>query len=190
MNNENGPENVAVDMARFMNYGSHAEQLAIPLLNNFNVIKSENPQVVFVSSAEAFVYQVVSDGPLRSEETFDDRVNLVVRNTKEYMKQQNMDDVDKSFFFYKDYKNDTFGFKVYVQDLILTMDNQKKVVRQLNAYFVEPRFNDFYQVTVSAGPFSMPTQMLKLGTVDLENDQITKILDTMMDNVLNNLKYR
>lgn len=190
MNNENDPKNVAVDMARLMNYGLHAEQLAIPLLNNFNVTQSKNPQIVFMSSAEAFVYQVVSDGPLRIGETFDDRVNLVVRNTTEYMRQQNMDDVDKSFFFYKDYKNDTFSFKIYVQDLILMMDSQKKVIRQLNAYFVEPKFNDFYQITVSAGPFPMPTQMLKLGTVDLANDKITQILDTMMNNVLSNFKYR
>lgn len=190
MNDENNPKNVAIDMARLMNYGLHAEQLAIPLLNNFNVMQSNNPHIVFMSSVEAFVYQVVSDGPLSAGETFDDRINLVVKNTTDYMKQQNMDNVDKSFFFYKNYKNDTFSFEIYVQDLILMIDNEKKVIRQFNAYFLEPKFNDFYQITISAGPFSMPTQMLKLGIVDLTNDQITQILDNMMNNVLNNFKYR
>ena len=37
---------------------------------------------------------------------------------------------------------------------------------------------------------AMPVEILKLGTIDLENDELTKILNTMMNILLDNLKYK
>ena len=67
---------------------------------------------------------------------------------------------------------------------------EEKFIRQLNAFFHEPKFNDFYQVSLSVGPFLMPSEIVKIGEVDLENDRLTASLNNMFNVILENLKYR
>jgi hypothetical protein len=74
--------------------------------------------------------------------------------------------------------------------MIIPLESGKAVLRSLNAYFVEPKMHDFYQLSVTMGPFNLPTEFLKVGQIDLENDKITKTLDTIMIGLLDNLKYR
>ena len=50
--------------------------------------------------------------------------------------------------------------------------------------------DDFYQFSLGAGPFTMPTELLKVGTVDLQSDQVTMALDKLMKQLLDNLKYK
>lgn len=90
------------------------------------------------------------------------------------------------FKFYKDYTNGIFNFKIYVCDLII----QGKVLRQFISYFVEPKLQDFYQLTVSVGPFDFPTNQIKIDQIDLNNDSTTKSLDILNTLLLNNLKYK
>ena len=89
--------NQTVDMARNLNYRLHAEQLSIPVLNNFVVENPEEPQIVFSASNQAFIQQLVSDGPLESNETFEQRLNFVVKDTINFMKAHNKENTDKSF---------------------------------------------------------------------------------------------
>ena len=49
---------------------------------------------------------------------------------------------------------------------------------------------DFYQLTLSVGPFAMPTEKLKPGVIDLQDDQVTATLDTMMTTLMDNIQYR
>ena len=106
------------------------------------------------------------------------------------MKNSGCENVDRSFTYYKDYNNGTFSFKVYVFDMIVTVNEKKRVIRQFIAYFIEPKMHDFYQLTLFAGPFIIPTKQLKLGVIDLENDRVTLVLNNLMRTLLDNLKYK
>lgn len=181
--------NVANDMAKIMNYRLHAEQLFVPLLKDFEVMKPGNPKTLLMAKHNAFFEQLVTDGYLGND-TFEERIELIIENVKKYMKHQNMQDPDKNYFYYKDFDNGTFKFKIYVQDMIFKQGEEEKFIRQFNAFFHEPKFNDFYQLSLSVGPFMMPCQIIKIGEVDLENDKLTANTLNMLNVILENLKYR
>lgn len=175
------------EMARMMNYKLHAESLNIPLLNEFNPIEPQNAQTILYAMHEkGFVQQLVSDGPLAQGETFEQRVDLVVSNTIAFMKQNNYTSSGNGYFFVKDFSNGTFNFKIYAQDIVFG----NKVVRMLNAFFLEPRFNDFYQASVSVAPLPYPTQVLKVGEFDVQNDVITRLILNMLEAMLENITYK
>ena len=102
------------------------------------------------------------------------------------MKSNNCENVENSFKFYKDYTNGIFNFKIYVYDLII----QGKVLRQFISYFVEPKLQDFYQLTVNVEPFDFLTNQIKIDQIDLNNDSTAKGLDILNTLLLNNLKYK
>lgn len=182
-------QQIAMDTARMMNYRMHAEQLFIPVLKDFEIKNDNNPQTVLLAEGHGFVEQLTSDGHI-DDGQFEQRIDLVINNTKQFMRNSGCEDVDNSFMYHKDYNNGTFSFKVYVCDMIILANGEKKAIRQFIAYFVEPKMHDFYQLSLSAGPFVMPTEQLKLGIIELENDQVTLTLDTLMKTLLDNLKYK
>lgn len=182
-------EDFSIDLATKLNFKLHADQLNIPVINGLQVLDDEDPQTILLASSQRFVEQLTSDGAVDKDQ-FSQRLELVIENTKKYMVEMGCDNVDNSFIYYKDYNNGVFNFKLYVCDVIVPINGEKKVIRQFNAYFVEPKMMDFYQLSMSAGPFSYPTNQIKLGVIDLENDQITITLDNMMKSVLDGLKYK
>lgn len=179
----------AMDMAKIANYRLHAKQLDVPLVDGFSAMDVDNPQIVLFASCNGITEQLTSDGYVEDGD-FDNRVELVIANTKLFMTENKFEDVDKSFIYYKDYTNGVFNYKLYIQDMIIPDNGERNVIRSLIAYFVEPKMHDFYQMTLSIGPFVMPTEELKVGVIDLENDQVTMALDGLMMNILNNLKYK
>ena len=184
----------AIKMATMMNFGLHARQLDIPLLKNFKIEEVNEPQIVFSATDGMYIEQLVSDGSMKPNETFEQRINLVVKNTTEFMSKyspaNNPANSENKLFYYKDYSNGVFNYKIYVLDGIIEVNNTTKVIRQFNAYFVEPKFNDFYQLTISAPALSMPTEVLKLGVVDLDTDEITQCLNDLLTLAMDNLKYK
>ena len=172
-----------------MNYRLHAEQLFVPVLNGFQIENDNNPQTILLASGHGYIEQLTSDGHI-DDGQFEQRIDLVIKNTKDFMRSNNCENVDNSFIYYKDYNNGIFNFKLYFQDMIIPVQNEKKVIRNLLAYFVEPKMHDFYQFSLGAGPFTMPTELLKVGTVDLQSDQVTMALDKLMKQLLDNLKYK
>lgn len=182
--------NTAIKMAQTLNLRLHAEQLFIPLINNFKIEQVQDPQIVFSATDGMFVEQLVSDGSMNTNETFEQRIDLVVKNTLNFMKGYSELNNENNLFFYKDYSNGIFNYKIYVQDFIVNFQDTTKVIRQFNAYFIEPEFNDFYQLTIASPALQMPTEILKLGVVDINNDQITQSLDNLLKLVMDNLKYK
>ena len=174
----------ATEMARLMNLRIHANILNIPILNGFMEEKSDVPSVILLAKNNSIIEQLVSDGSI--SESFEERIDLVIKNTKDFMKKTGCLNVDDSFIYYKDINNGTFDFKLYFCDILM----KDKVVRQINAYFVEPKFHDFYQLSLSTNAISLPTEMLKVGKIDLSNDKITILLDNLMQVLINNLKYK
>lgn len=74
--------------------------------------------------------------------------------------------------------------------MIIPTNEGKKIIRTINAFFVEPKMHDFYQFSLSIGPYDMSTETLKPGVFDLENDKITLTLSNYMKELLDNLKYK
>lgn len=181
-------QQLADNITRMANYRKHAEQLAVPVLTNSEIIGSKDPHVVmFAVKDNVFIEQLISDGHIEDGQ-FEQRIELAINNEKRLMKEEN---VDLNFMYYKDYDNGVFKFKLYVCDMIKSDgDGKKGITRIFYAYFVEPRLHDFYALTVSAGVFPMPTEQLKPGTIDLQNDKITISLDNLMKMLMDNLKYK
>lgn len=189
-NNNIDINNITMNMAQTLNFRLHAEQFSIPMLQNFKIEETQDPQIVFNATDGMFIQQLVSDGTMRTNETLEQRIDLVVKNTINFMKKYSQLNNDNSLFYYKDYSNGIFNYKVYVQDFIIEVDNVKKIIRQMNAYFIEPNFRDFYQLTISSPALQMPTEILKLGVVDLINDQITRSIDNILNQVMSNMSYK
>ena len=188
-NNDNDILNTTTNMARMMNYRQHASQLKIPILNGFNVEKNDNPQTILLASGHGYTEQLISDGFIEDGE-FEERIKLAINKSKEFMKDNGLDDVDNSFTYFKDYHNGLFHFKVYIQDMIINDGNDRKIIRQMNAYFIEPKMHDFYQLSLAVGPFKMPTKFLKIEKSELKNDKVTQTLNNLMKKLLINLKYK
>lgn len=186
---DNNPQQAAADAARIMNYRMHAEQLLVPMLDDFEVKDDGNPQTIMLAEGHGFTEQLTSDGYIEDGQ-FDQRIDLVINNTKQFMEISGCENVDDSFIYYKDYDNGVFKFKMYVCDMVIQAGSEKKIIRQLIAYFVEPKMHDFYQFSLSAGPFAMPTEQLKPGSIDLQNDQVMIALDNLMKILMDNLKYK
>ena len=113
-----------------------------------------------------------------------------IEQTKTIMKTTKCENVDQSFLFYQDYDSALFHFKLYFQDTIMPVGDGKKAARTLIAYFVEPKMHDFYQFSLSIGPFPFPNDEFVLGKIDLENDLVTKQLTELMKLLLDNLSYK
>ena len=188
-NNDNDILNTTTNMARMMNYRQHASQLKIPILNGFNVEKNDNPQTILLASGHGYTEQLISDGFIEDGE-FEERIKLAINKSKEFMKDNGLDNVDNSFTYFKDYHNGLFHFKVYIQDMIINDGNDRKIIRQMNAYFIEPKMHDFYQLSLAVGPFKMPTKFLKIEKSELKNDKVTQTLNNLMKKLLINLKYK
>lgn len=180
-------------MQGLLNLRQHAEILLIPVLKDFNVIDSANPQSILIarSTDNAFLEQVIADGPLMDGETFEDRIQLVIDRLQLFLQNDPNNCEESNCFYYKDYQTKDFEYKIYVQDFVIKReDGQKLITRMANAFFVEPRFNDFYQISLAVGPFNFSTDVLKLGEVDCENDAISNALMTMFEIILDLTKYR
>lgn len=194
MNNE--IDNKMKELDAIARMQANASILAVPIINDAMIVEQNNRQTILIAQSRIFMEQLVADGAFSEGETFEDRVNLVVNNTINGLKSQGFANADKNYFYYKDYSNSLFKFKIYVQDMIFNVpDNveQKlvtKVMRSINAFFVEPKKNQFYQLSLNSMPFNMPTEHLKVGKVDLENDKITSIMLDTLYAIMDGIEYR
>lgn len=189
MNNENiNLQQEASHIAKLMNYRMHAQVLDIPIFVGFQELENNDPQTILLAKKDGITEQLVSDGFIEKNE-FENRIELVIKNTKEWMKNNGFYSVENSFMYHKDYNNGVFNFKIYFQNMIGMSKGDKYVIRNIIAYFYEPRFSDFYQFQIGAY-FDYPLEQFKIGVIDLDNDEVAKTLDTMMNNLLDNLKYK
>ena len=165
-------------------YRLHAQELKFELPEGYTEKPQTNPQVVrFAQSNVGLLFQVAIDGEMQLGETFENRIQRVVDKTVDYMKKSNCSHPDKNYFYLKDYTNGAFNFKIYVQDIV----TGGRVIRMLNAFFIEPKYKEFYQISFSAGPFPFPTKILKVGEFPKNADPISTLLLSHMEFVLSRL---
>lgn len=176
------------NMGQMANYRVHADILNIPKLNFLQEEEDPNPQMIFLASGDGYTEQLVAGGQLSINETIEDRIKFEITNTKESMKTAY--NIEVNYIPFRKYDNGTFKFKLYFQDMIMPVDNKTQVFRNLLAYFVEPSWNDFYQLSLGAGWFDIPTDILKIGEIDLQNDTVTRQLVKGIKILMDNLKYK
>ena len=186
MNND--LQQATLDMAKMMNYKLHAEQLFVPVIEEFKLFKNNNPEVILEARSDNLLERLVSDGYIKDGD-FENRIDLANDKMKKYLAENGCENIENCLKYYKDYFNGIFNFKIYVCDIIFG-NNTKRILRQFIAYFVEPKMHDFYQLILSTAPFIMPTDKLIPGVIDLENDKTTNNLDYLLKFLMDNLKYK
>ncbi len=166
----------------------HSERLDIPVLDGFNnnINDGKNPHLIIsYSNDKGFIESLTGDGQLDKDETIDDRIKLVIKNTVGYCQEISNKNTDENIYFLKDYKA-IFDYKVYVHNILI---EGNKYIKNLYAFFVEPKLNDFYQISLSAGVFDYEPDKTELGKLD-ENDEAYKTLIDKLDYIMDNLNYK
>lgn len=166
-----------------LNEASFLQNILVPILDGFTEIKAEG-MVFLAKSKENYLEQLLTEGFLSSNETFDDRLKKVLDETINSMKSANCDNPEKNLKFIEDYENENFKYKVYLQDIIVN----NKIVRQLNAYFLDEETNVFYEIALSTCPFDLNSNVILLD-FNLEDDEITKNLYNSFKLLLDLIKH-
>ena len=166
---------VAIDMAKKFNYREHAMKLDVPMIEGFKEIPSNEANVIFAAGDNFCLEQFISDGALNKNETFEDRVNKSIKEIKDSLVKDKVKITDDNFKLLGDFTNNVFTFRVFLQ----YMEKGNNLVCQIFAYFLEPKDNDFYQLSLSMG-----------ATNRGEIDQICNILREKLVLLLEGVKYK
>lgn len=167
-----------IDFAKELNEQIFLYNIDVPILDGFDLIKYEG-SIFTAKSKNNFIEQFLSDGKLKENETFEDHLNKTIEDTVTAMKKANLKDPDNNIIPLYDYKNDYFNYKVFLQDNII--DN--KLTRQLNAYFLDPNTNAFYEIILSTCPYQSET-------FKQNNEAITNNLKETLNSILDLVKTK
>lgn len=138
---------IAIEIAKRFNYREHAMKLDVPMLDGFKVIPSEKAEVVFAAGDDFCLEQFISDGALEENETFDSRVEKNIDGIKEMLKKEGITNIDENIQLLGNFSNSIFTFRIFLQYI----DKIPNGICQVIVYFIEPKDNDFYQLTLSMG---------------------------------------
>ena len=184
--------NIAKNMNTLINYRS----LAIPVLDNFIVVQRNltdpNHKVIFVAVKNNTIEQFIGDGILGEKESVDDRIEEVLKEIGEEIKDNELYKGNNEYIcYYKNYDNDNFDFKIYLQDILSGTKEDLKFARQISAFFVEPNGNEFYQVSVAAGSYATNKGYKLLKDIEnYEEDEIVKGLEQNLKLIMDNIIYK
>jgi len=186
----------AIKVAKKMNTLINFNLLSIPVLDDFILVQKNltdpNNNIIFVAVKNNTLEQFLGDGMLEPNESFEDRVEKVINQMKEESKRSPLYDGNDEFLvYYKNYDNENFDFKIYVQDILTGSKDNLKFIRQLSAFFVEPQGNEFYQISMSAGQYAKSNKFKLLKDIkDYEQDEINKGLEKALTLIMDNITYR
>ena len=186
----------AIELAKNMNTLINYQSLAIPVLDDFIVVQRNltdpNHKIIFVAIKNNTIEQFIGDGMLEAKESVDDRIEKVVKEIKEEVKDNKLYDGNEEYLcYYKNYDNDNFDFKIFVQDILSGTKEDIKFARQLSAFFVEPNGNEFYQISVAAGSYAVNKGYKLLKDIkNYEEDEIIKGLETNLKLIMDNIIYK
>ena len=169
-------------------------ELKVPVLDEFTVVQQDldnpNNNVMFVALRNNVLEQFLGDGALLEDESFEKHLESVIDSMKETVKDNPLYEGNDNYLIpYENYDNDMFDFKIYAQDILMGTKDNIKFVRQLSAFFLEPRSNEFFQISMSAGQYSESEYKLLKDIKDFQNDEILKGLEQNLKLVLDNLTY-
>lgn len=169
-----------------LNIMINTDKYTIPLLDNFEIIKQDiKSNIVFTAKNNNTVYSFLCDGLLNNDELFEERIDKIVNNTNVYVNNNN-----GSFYqtYYKDYNVNGFNFKIYLQDLYFSKNNDIVTLRSINTYFVDKN-KYVYLVSLTSGPYLFNNNQLLNNIKDISNDLVFSSLEKGMNLILNGIKY-
>ena len=189
-------EETAIRLAKKMNTLINFNLLSVPVLDDFVLVQKNltdrNNSVIFVAIKNNTIEQFLGDGALEPKESFDSRIEKVINQMKEQVKDNPLyEGNDEYLVYYKNYDNDYFDFRIYVQDVLTGTKDSLRFVRQMSAFFVEPQGNEFYQISMAAGQYVKSNKFKLLKDIkDYEKDDINKGLEKALKVIMDNIKYR
>ena len=151
----------------------HKSTIAVPVINGYEVIKEQTDALIVAKSMDNSIEQFLEDGKLEEDETFEERLEKVLKETKKSMVDSGLE--EKDLVHFGSFDNPFFHFEVYIQDNIKG-DIQ---IRQMNAYFIEPGTRYFYEISLAAPPLNLK---------DI-NDQVTKNIYSLLEPILRQVQY-
>ncbi len=130
-------DKVAIEIVRLQNIRLHASRVKVPMPNNWKRQRvSDDPHEIFFYTNPPFKLRLFGDGviyTIQKGETFDDRMQKVIANTKRSIADQDSlhnTDPDKCLLPYKELTNPQgIQFKTFVQDIIYIKDGLKRFIR-------------------------------------------------------------
>ena len=161
------------EFVKELNQNEFLKNIKVPILDGFTII--DNPNTLFTAvNEDNFIEQFLTDGII--EEDFETHIKRVIEDTKKTMKEANLENIENSIVFLKNYKNKHFDFKVYTQDNIFN----NHIMRQFNIYFIDQDTNAFFQVSLSSSPYKIEKK--EYVTEDLTSNMIMTV-NNLMDNI-------
>lgn len=182
----------AIKVAERLNTLDNISRLGIPILDGFEVLEHDpNNKIIFVARKDNIIEQFLTDGMLIDDETIDERIEKIISEITKEICTKPLYKKGVAIKFFKLISKNDIDFHIYVQDIIKGTPSNRKLVRQLNAYFVEPVGNEFCQISLGSGLYPVGERYKLLGDIiDLNNDELIKSLETGLELIINNIKYK
>lgn len=160
-----------------LNKNEYLSHVKVPILDGFEIVPNEGTLFTAISK-EKYIEQFLSEGVLFETQSFEDRVQAVINTTKKSMTDNQMEDVEENLRFFKDLETDDFHFKIYIQDNVCN----HRIMRQLNAYFVDTDTKGFFEVTLCTCAYKLKEEKNVL------DGDVTNNLIRTFDELLKHIK--
>ncbi len=182
----------AIKLAQDLNTKQNINRLNIPILDGFELIEHEpNSKVIFIAKRDNIIEQLLTDGMLIDDETVDERIDKIINETTKNIGNKPLYKKGVIMKFFKTLKKSDFTYYIYVQDILKGTPSDRKLIRQLNAYFVEPIGKEFCQLSLATGFYPVGDRYKLLKDIDdLSKDELTKSLEIGLDLILKNISYK
>ena len=178
-------------IAKKMNSIEHVSKLFIPIPDGFEVVKEDlkSDNLIFVAQKDNIVEQLLTDGELEEDEKFEDRIEKLIQETANSIKDNPLYNDERFMTYYRTYANDIIEFNIYIQDILAGTKENKILIRQLNAYFLEPMGREVCQLSLASGPYDANNTKLINAITNYSEDKIISNLDDLLDQILEQLVY-
>ena len=182
----------AIQLAENLNTKQNIDRLNIPILDGFKLIDHEpNRKIIFLAQKDNIMEQFLADGMLIDDETVDERIDKIIGEITKDIGKKPLYKNGVIMKYFKTLNTSDFTFYIYVQDILKGIPSDRKLIRQLNAYFVEPVGNEFCQLSLATGLYSVGERYKLLKDIeDLNKDELTKSLEVGLDLILKNINYK
>ena len=182
------------DLVLKLNTVENIDKINIPILDGFKIVKNEitkDSNVILVATKGNTIEQFLTEGTIPEEVSIDEKIDEVIGNIDKQIKKNPLYKNKQYMKFYKTYKNKDFEFYIYIQDVITGTVTSTSFIRQINAYFIEPRGREFCQISLAAGRYKKGEEFKLINDIkNLEEDKITNILYVSLTNILDNMRYK
>lgn len=182
-------DNILLNVAKKANTIVNIYNLRIPVLDGFEVKKDIkiNSKHIFVAQNGNTLEQFLTDGQLIDKETLDERVEKILNDIRREVRHNPLYANNGRYLdLYKKYEKNGFNFKIYLQDILT---DKEHFVRQLNAYFVEPKSGEVCQISISAGQYLRSEYKILREIDDYSKDVIITSLEKALILILDNISY-